>query len=127
MVPEEIADHWRGGISAGIPQLARHSRTPEANLIPEYLAKQNDICETGYALDSGSAIDRGHDCRQPTSEMCAGSLLPSIGDVGRLAPEKTVTAGPIGFRDASRTTAKRGIRTLLRDSARWRPQDPGAT
>jgi hypothetical protein len=70
-------------------------------------------------LTQVATIDRGRDCRQPTAEMCAGSLLPSIGDVGRLAPEKTVATGPIGFRDASRTTARRGIRTLLRDSSRW--------
>jgi hypothetical protein len=52
----------------------------------------------GMHLTQVATIDRGRDCRQPTSEMCAGSLLPSIGDVGRLAPEKTVATGPIGFR-----------------------------
>ncbi len=77
------------------------------------------LSKLGMHLTQVATIDRGRDCRQPTSEMCAGSLLPSIADVGRLAPEKTVTTGPIGFRDASRTTARRGIRTLLRDSARW--------
>jgi hypothetical protein len=38
---KQIVDHWRGGIIAGIPNLARHSRTPEGNPIPEYLTKSN--------------------------------------------------------------------------------------
>jgi hypothetical protein len=37
----QIVEHWRSGIIAGIPNLARHSRTPEGNAIPEYLAKSN--------------------------------------------------------------------------------------
>jgi hypothetical protein len=38
---KQIVDHWRSGIIAGIPRLARHSRTPEGDLNPEYLAKSN--------------------------------------------------------------------------------------
>ena len=38
---EEIVHHWRSGIIAGIPNLARHSRTPEGEALPEYLAKSN--------------------------------------------------------------------------------------
>ncbi len=38
---EKIVQHWRSGIIANIPNLARHSRTPEGNPIPEYLAKSN--------------------------------------------------------------------------------------
>jgi hypothetical protein len=38
---KEIVEHWRSGIIAGIPHLARHSRTPEGDAIPEYLAKSN--------------------------------------------------------------------------------------
>jgi Protoglobin len=34
-----IVDHWRKGIIASIPNLARHSRTPENEAIPDYLAK----------------------------------------------------------------------------------------
>jgi hypothetical protein len=34
-----IVDHWRNGIIASIPNLARHSRTPEGEAIPDYLAK----------------------------------------------------------------------------------------
>jgi hypothetical protein len=36
-----VVEHWRGRIIAGIPNLARHSRTPEGDAIPEYLAKSN--------------------------------------------------------------------------------------
>ncbi len=36
-----IVEHWRSGIIAGIPNLARHSRTPEGEPNPEYLAKSN--------------------------------------------------------------------------------------
>ena len=37
----EIVAHWRAGIIAGIPHLARHSRTPEGEALPDYLAKSN--------------------------------------------------------------------------------------
>ena len=33
---KEIVDHWRSGIIANIPNLARHSRSPEGEAIPEY-------------------------------------------------------------------------------------------
>jgi hypothetical protein len=36
-----VVEHWRSGIIAGIPNLARHSRTPEGEPNPEYLAKSN--------------------------------------------------------------------------------------
>ncbi len=38
---KQIVDHWRSGIIAHIPNLARHSRTPEGEAIPDYLAKSN--------------------------------------------------------------------------------------
>lgn len=38
---KQIVDHWRSGIIASIPHLARHSRTPEGEAIPEYLAQSN--------------------------------------------------------------------------------------
>src|ERR1700739_2115448 len=37
----QIVEHWRSGIIAGIPNLARHSRTTEGAPIPEYLAQSN--------------------------------------------------------------------------------------
>ena len=37
----QIVEHWRSGIIAGIPNLARHSRTPEGEPNPDYLAKSN--------------------------------------------------------------------------------------
>ena len=54
-----IVTHWRSGIIAGIPSLARHSRTPEGNAIPEYLAQSNlrfeqwilDTCLRPYDQD----------------------------------------------------------------------------
>jgi hypothetical protein len=56
---EQIVHHWRSGIIAGIPYLARHSRTPEGEPIPEYLAKSNlrfqqwikDTCQRPYDQD----------------------------------------------------------------------------
>jgi Protoglobin len=56
---KQIVDHWRSGIIAGIPNLARHSRTPEGNPIPEYLANSNlrfqqwilDTCLRPYDQD----------------------------------------------------------------------------
>jgi len=55
----EIVAHWRSSIIAAIPHLARHSRTPEGNPIPEYLAKSNlhfqqwilDTCLRPYDQD----------------------------------------------------------------------------
>ncbi len=37
----QIVEHWRSGIIAGIPNLARHSQTPEGEANPAYLAKSN--------------------------------------------------------------------------------------
>jgi hypothetical protein len=56
---KQIVDHWRTVIIASIPHLARHSRTPEGNPIPEYLAKSNlrfqqwilDTCLRPYDQD----------------------------------------------------------------------------
>jgi hypothetical protein len=56
---KQIVDHWRASIIAGIPHLARHSRTPEGDPIPEYMAKSNvrfeqwilDTCIRPYDLD----------------------------------------------------------------------------
>ena len=55
----KIVEHWRSGIIAGIPNLARHSRTPEGQPIPEYLEKSNlrfqqwilDTCLRPYDQD----------------------------------------------------------------------------
>jgi hypothetical protein len=55
----EIVNHWRSEIIASIPHLARHSRTPEGDPIPEYLAKSNlrfeqwilDTCFRPYDRD----------------------------------------------------------------------------
>ncbi|MBN9656531.1 MAG: protogloblin ApPgb [Acidobacteria bacterium] len=55
----QVVEHWRGRIIGSIPQLARHSRTPEGNAIPEYLAKSNlrfrqwilDTCNRPYDQD----------------------------------------------------------------------------
>ena len=56
---KHIVDHWRSGIIASIPHLARHSRTPEGNPIPQYLAASNlrfqqwilDTCLRPYDQD----------------------------------------------------------------------------
>lgn len=56
---KQIVEHWRSEIIASIPNLARHSRTPEGNPLPEYLAKSNlrfqqwilDTCFRSYDQD----------------------------------------------------------------------------
>src|SRR5580658_6484562 len=56
---KQIVEHWRSGIIAGIPHLARHSRTPEGDAIPQYLAQSNlrfeqwilDTCLRPYDQD----------------------------------------------------------------------------
>jgi hypothetical protein len=56
---QRIVEHWRSGIIAGIPNLARHSRTPEGEANPDYLAKSNlrfqqwilDTCLRPYDQD----------------------------------------------------------------------------
>jgi len=56
---EEIVHHWRSKIIASIPNLARHSRSPEGNALPDYLAKSNlrfeqwilDTCLRPYDQD----------------------------------------------------------------------------
>ncbi|MGB6868203.1 MAG: protoglobin domain-containing protein [Acidobacteriaceae bacterium] len=56
---KRIVEHWRSGIIAGIPNLARHSRTPEGEPIPQYLAQSNlrfeqwilDTCLRPYDQD----------------------------------------------------------------------------
>jgi len=54
-----IVEHWRSGIIAGIPHLARHSRTLDGHPIPEYLGRSNlrfqqwikDTCLRPYDQD----------------------------------------------------------------------------
>ncbi|HEY1743667.1 MAG TPA: protoglobin domain-containing protein [Granulicella sp.] len=56
---KQIVDHWRSGIIASIPNLAKHSRTPKGDPIPEYLAQSNlrfeqwilDTCLRPYDQD----------------------------------------------------------------------------
>ena len=38
---KQIVEHWRSGIIARIPNLARHSRSPEGSPLPNYLANSN--------------------------------------------------------------------------------------
>jgi len=38
---KQIVERWRSGIIAGIPHLARHSRSSEGNPLPNYLAASN--------------------------------------------------------------------------------------
>jgi Protoglobin len=55
----QIVEHWRSHIIANIPNLARHSRTPQGEPIPEYLAASNlrfeqwilDTCLRPYDQD----------------------------------------------------------------------------
>ncbi len=43
---KQIVDHWRRGIIASIPNLARHWHTPEGNPIPEYMAAPQPWCKS---------------------------------------------------------------------------------
>ena len=55
----QLVDHWRNGIIASIPNLARHSHTPEGNAIPDYTANSGlrfqqwilDTCLRPYDQD----------------------------------------------------------------------------
>jgi hypothetical protein len=55
----QVVEHWRSGIIAGIPHLARHSRSPEGDPLPDYLANSNqrfqqwilDTCRRPYDQD----------------------------------------------------------------------------
>ena len=55
----QIVEHWRSGIIASIPNLARHSRTLDGEAIPNYLAQSNlrfeqwilDTCLRPYDQD----------------------------------------------------------------------------
>jgi hypothetical protein len=38
---QRIVSHWRSGIIAGVPHLARHSRTPAGDPLPDHLAASN--------------------------------------------------------------------------------------
>jgi hypothetical protein len=56
---ERIVHHWRNEIIASVPNLARHSRTPEGDPIPTYLERSNarfrqwilDTCLRPYDQD----------------------------------------------------------------------------
>jgi hypothetical protein len=56
---KQIVEHWRSGIIAGIPNLARHSRSSQGDPLPDYLAKSNlrfeqwilDTCLRPYDQD----------------------------------------------------------------------------
>jgi hypothetical protein len=55
----QLVDHWRNGIIASIPNLARHSRTPEGGALPDYTLKSGlrfeqwilDTCLRPYDQD----------------------------------------------------------------------------
>ena len=38
---KSVVEHWRSGIIAGIPHLARHSRALDGKKLPDYLARSN--------------------------------------------------------------------------------------
>lgn len=56
---KQIVEHWRSEIITSIPNLARHSRTPEGKPLPDYLTKSNlrfqqwilDTCFRPYDQD----------------------------------------------------------------------------
>jgi hypothetical protein len=48
---KEVVDQWRNGIIVSIPNLARHSRTPDGKPIPEYIANSGKRFEQ-WILDT---------------------------------------------------------------------------
>jgi hypothetical protein len=56
---QRIVEHWRSQIIAAIPNLARHSRSPQGDPLPDYLAQSNlrfrqwilDTCLRPYDAD----------------------------------------------------------------------------
>ena len=89
----QIVAHWRSGIIAGIPNLARHSRTPEGDPNPDYLAKSNlrfeqwilDTCLRPYDqewLDYQQEIALRHTSlkKNKTDEARSTSHVP-LGDI----------------------------------------------
>src|ERR1700722_17320064 len=48
---KRVVDHWRSEIIGGIPNLARHSRTPDGKAIPAYSA-QSGLCFQQWILDT---------------------------------------------------------------------------
>jgi hypothetical protein len=56
---KQLIDHWRNRIIAGIPNLARHTRTPDGSLILKYAANSGlrfqqwilDTCQRTYDQD----------------------------------------------------------------------------
>ena len=50
---QDVVHYWRNEIIAGIPNLARHSRSPEGEPLPDYLAKSNRRFER-WILDTCS-------------------------------------------------------------------------
>jgi hypothetical protein len=48
---KEIVDHWRGRIITSIPNLARHSRTPDGEPLPQYRAS-SDLRFRQWILDT---------------------------------------------------------------------------
>ena len=95
---KQVVERWRSGIIASIPNLARHSRSPEGSPLPEYLAKSNqrfeqwilDTCLRPYDqtwLDYQQEIALRHtslkktrwtQCNQPLMCLCAISSLSSL-------------------------------------------------
>ena len=48
---KQVVERWRSGIIVNIPHLARHSRSPEGNPLPDYLAASN-LRFTQWVLDT---------------------------------------------------------------------------
>lgn len=78
----QIVHHWRSGIIAGIPNLARHSRTPEGDPLPDYLAKSNlrfeqwilDTC-LHRTIRTGSTTSRKLLCATRASRKTRSTVL----------------------------------------------------
>ncbi len=79
----QIVEHWRSGIIASIRNLARHSRTPEGEPIPEYLANSN-LRFQQWILDTCLRPYDRHNRLAPA--QCRGSfpsLIESISAEGK--------------------------------------------
>jgi hypothetical protein len=123
---ERIVEHWRSGIIASIPNLARHSRTPEGDPIPQYLKNSKpafSAMDSGHllpplrsGLDQLSAGDRA-ETYLFEEEQSGWRSLHAVRPVARRAgihcgderDHKAIPGGKATFRRRSRQDASRVV------------------
>ena len=75
---KQIVERWRSGIIAGIPHLARHSRSSEGNPLPNYLAASNQRFQQWILDTCLRPYDQTWlDYQQETGLFCPNFVSPS--------------------------------------------------